>query len=83
MRICASHWGIGRGSLLTPLYDVELELVPPMGVNAPRHSWTPRIGLIRDWYLPFAVLLGQLGWFDTFATTIDSTHTTVDIPDEG
>jgi hypothetical protein len=36
----------------------------------------------RDhWRFPFAVLLGQRGWFDRFPTTIDATHTTVHLVD--
>ena len=42
--------------------------------------WSLDLGARGRWRLPFAVPLGQRGWFDTFPTHIDATTSTVEIP---
>ena len=72
---------VGGGFARTPVFLVELELRPPVGVQQPNARWSLHLGARRRWRLPFAVLLGQRGWFDTFATRIDATTSTVELPD--
>jgi hypothetical protein len=60
-----------------PMYEVELSLRPPDGVEAVVVKWKLHLGGRPNWKLPFAVLFGQQGWFDRFPTTIDRIQTTV------
>ena len=64
----------------TPVFRVELGLRPPDDQSdQPAIEWTLELGARRGWRLPFAVLLGQRGWFDRFPTRLDATTSTVDI----
>ena len=67
--------GFGR----IPVYAVELLLKPPASSTEPPLPWTLHLGARTGWHLPFAVLLGQRGWFDQFPTTIDGHSTTVEL----
>lgn len=69
--------GLGAAFGRVPLYEVELELIPPVGVNGPAHRWTMLVGARPGWRLPFTILFGQRGWFDRFPTTIDADDITV------
>ena len=65
----------------TPVFRVELGLRPPDDQpDQPAIVWTLELGARPGWRLPFAVLLGQRGWFDNFATRIDATTSTVELP---
>jgi hypothetical protein len=66
----------GAGAL--PVYEVTLGLQPPADTDEPIVWWRLHLGARTNWRLPFAVLLGQSGWFDTFPTTIDATESVVD-----
>ena len=71
---------VGGGFERTPVFLVDLELRPPAGTHQPNARWRLHLGARRRWRLPFAVLLGQRGWFDTFPTRIDATNSTVELP---
>ena len=60
------------------VFEVSLELIAPAGDHTPIR-WTALVAGRPQWRLPFAVVLGQRGWFDQFPTTIDDTFTTVHI----
>lgn len=62
-----------------PVFAVTLWLHPPDD-NAAAVSWELPLVARRNWRLPFAVLLGQRGWFDRFPTLIDGTTCTVMVP---
>ena len=62
----------------TPVFEVRLCLQPPEPDGAPL-PWTLPLGARSGWKLPFAVLLGQRGWFDRFPTRIDATSSTVEV----
>ncbi len=61
-----------------PVFEVTLWLHPPApGEEAV--SWQLPLVARRSWRMPFAVLLGQRGWFDRFPTRIDGTTSTVEV----
>lgn len=70
---------VGGGFGRIPVYAVELLLKPPASSTEPPLAWTLHLGARTGWHLPFAVLLGQRGWFDQFPTTIDGHSTTVEL----
>jgi hypothetical protein len=70
---------VGGGFESTPVFEVELRLRPPGDGQAGSIPWRLELGARRRWRLPFAVLLGQRGWFDRFPTRIDATTSTVEI----
>jgi hypothetical protein len=61
-----------------PVFAVTLWLNPPAGSGA-AVSWNLPLVARRGWRLPFAVLLGQRGWFDRFPTRIDAMSCTVEV----
>lgn len=63
----------------TPILRVRLRLGSP-GDHTDVVSWSLDLGARSRWRLPFAVLLGQRGWFDTSPTRIDVTTSTVELP---
>lgn len=70
--------GVGGRYFPVPFFEVELALRPPTdGDESVR--WRLPLGARRSWRLPFAVLLGQRGWFDRFPTWIDFDTSTVDV----
>lgn len=71
--------GLGGRFARIPMFEVDLELVPPDEVDAPPLRWTSLVGARDGWRLPFTLLLGQRGWFDRFPTTINGTETTVQV----
>jgi hypothetical protein len=71
--------GLGGGFGSTAVYEVELELRPPKDVLIDAVRWRLHLAARPGWRLPFAILLGQRGWFDRFPTTIDGTQTSVNI----
>ncbi|TPW15514.1 MAG: hypothetical protein FD127_725 [Acidimicrobiaceae bacterium] len=71
---------VGGGFERTPVFLVDLELRPPAGIDQANARWSLHLGARRRWRLPFAVLLGQRGWFDSFPTRIDATSSTVELP---
>jgi len=69
---------IGGRSARAPVFAVTLWLHPPdPGERAV--SWRLPLMARRAWTFPFAVLLGQRGWFDRFPTRIDATSTVVEV----
>lgn len=60
-----------------PVFRVTLQLRSPEETV----SWELELGAKRRWLLPFAVLLGQRGWFDQFPTRIDARTSSVELPD--
>ena len=72
---------VAGGFQRTPEFQVELQLrSSSVGVDEPVR-WSLPLGARRGWRLPFAVLLGQRGWFDTFRTTIDAFASVVELPE--
>jgi len=71
---------VGGGFERTPVFRVELQLRSPDGADDQPLRWTLDLGARRRWRLPFDVLLGQRGWFDTFPTRIDGSISTVELP---
>jgi hypothetical protein len=72
--------GLGGSFSKMPVFEVALELRPPLGQSATEVvKWRLQLGARRGWRLPFTVLFGQRGWFDRFPTTIDATTTTIDL----
>lgn len=71
--------GLGAAFGHVPLYEIELELVPPVGLEAPAQRWTLLVGARPGWRLPFTILFGQRGWFDRFPTTIGPCEITVQL----
>jgi hypothetical protein len=71
--------GIGASSGRVPVFEVELNLMPPPGAQQAPQRWTLQLGVRAGWRLPFTILLGQRGWFDRFATTIDAKQTIVHV----
>lgn len=72
--------GLGASFGTVPVFHVRLKLRPPAGTNAGPFEWNLKLGARSNWRLPFAVLFGQQGWFDTFTTTIDADTTIVAVP---
>jgi hypothetical protein len=71
---------VGGGFEQTPVYNVELTLLPPTGdPTAEAVRWTVALGARRRWRLNFAVLFSQRGWFDRFPTRIDESTSQVEI----
>lgn len=70
---------IGRSTSPMPVYEVELNLLPPTSSTASPITWRLQLGARRNWHLPFTVLLGRRGWFDRFRTTIDGDTAVVEI----
>lgn len=70
---------VGGGFESTPVFDVELRLRAPADGQVEPVRWRLQLGARRRWRLPFAVLLGQRGWFDRFPTRIDRTTSTIEI----
>jgi len=71
--------GLGSGFGAVPIFGVELTLRPPSRVLDDPIVRRMHLGARGNWRLPFAVLLGQRGWFDRFPTTIDARSTTVQL----
>ena len=70
---------LGGGFESMPVFDVELRLRSPDDSEPESIPWRLELGARPRWRPPFAVLLGQRGWFDRFPTRIDATMSTVEI----
>lgn len=70
---------LGGGFESMPVFSVELRLRSPSDGEPPSVPWRIDLGARRRWRLPFAVLLGQRGWFDRFPTRVDGTTSTVEV----
>ena len=70
---------VGGGFELTPVFEVELRLRAPTDGQTDLIMWRLHLGARRRWRLPFAVLLGQRGWFDRFPTRIDGSTSTIEV----
>ncbi len=70
---------VGGGFERTLVFRVRLRLGSP-GDHTHGVSWSLDLGARSRWRLPFAVLLGQRGWFDSFPTRIDATTSIVELP---
>lgn len=70
---------VGGGFETTPVFEVELRLRAPSDGQAESIPWRLELGARRRSRLPFAVLLGQRGWFDRFPTRIDAATSAVEI----
>lgn len=70
---------VGGGFESTPVFEVELRLRAPIDGQTDSIPWRLQLGARRRWRLPFAVLLGQRGWFERFPTRIDATTSTIEI----
>jgi hypothetical protein len=70
---------VGGGFERIPVFRVRLGLRSPEPSEA-SVEWTLDLGARRRWRLPFAVLLGQRGWFDTYPTRIDAFASDVEVP---
>ena len=74
--------GVGGVFTRIAVFEVELELLPPLATVASAVKWRLHLGSRGNWRMPISVLLGQRGWFDQFPTTIDGMSTTVHLPDD-
>ncbi len=63
----------------TPVFRVRLRLRAPEPSER-TFEWSLELAARRRWRLPFAVLLGQRGWFDTFPTRLDASTSSVELP---
>jgi hypothetical protein len=72
--------GMGASFGRVPMFEMRVTLLSPHSVYDETVSWSLLVAARDHWHLPFAILLGQRGWFDRFPTTIDATHTTVHLP---
>jgi len=73
--------GIGGGFDRIPVFRVVLQLRSPGEEQTETLPWDLDLGARKRWRLPFAVLLGQRGWFDQFPTRIDARRSEVELPD--
>jgi hypothetical protein len=71
--------GLGASFGTVPVFQVNLTLRPPDGTDGEPFTWDLKLGARTNWRLPFAVLLGQQGWFDQFRTTIDANTMSVEL----
>lgn len=69
--------GMGAAFAQVPLFEIRLSLLPPEHLAELPITWSLLVAARGSWRFPFAVLLGQRGWFNRFPTTVDATHTTV------
>ena len=72
---------VGGGFEQIPMFSVTLQLRSPDEDPAETVSWKLDLGAKKRWPLPFAVLLGQRGWFDQFPTRIDARTSVVELSD--
>jgi hypothetical protein len=65
------HLGIGGDTRAVRFADVTLRLRPSEDAG-PDDSveWRTEVGFIEQWKPPWAVLLGQVGFFDNFTVTL-------------
>jgi hypothetical protein len=73
--------GLGATFGRVPVFEVGLQLVPPDDVDAAPRPWRLHVAARPIWRLPFTILFGQRGWFDTYTTTIGARDTLVHIDD--
>ena len=60
--------GLGSQFRRVPVFEIELRL---LGLTDEEPvAWRLPAAAHSAWRLPFEVLLGQRGWFDTFTTTL-------------
>lgn len=69
---------IGGQFARAPVFQVTMWLHPPSD-DGDAIAWQPPLLARRNWRLPFAVLLGQRGWFDRFPTRIDAATSTIEV----
>ncbi len=69
---------VGGQFARAPVFEVTLWLHPPTP-SEEAIAWQLQLVARRGWRLPFAVLLGQRGWFDRFPTRIDATTSVVEV----
>jgi hypothetical protein len=63
--------GIGGGARLVQPASVTIELYPELdSEGSPLTSWEAEVGFFKTWEPPWAILLGQVGFFDTFTVTM-------------
>lgn len=68
---------IGGGPREVSFHDVSIEMYADMNSDEVLHSWNVEIGFFRTWEPPWQVLLGQVGFFDTFTVTMNRSSTTL------
>ncbi len=63
--------GIGGGARLVRPAQVTIELYPRLDTDdPPLTTWDTEVGFFATWEPPWAVLLGQVGFFDKFTVTM-------------
>lgn len=63
--------GIGGGARLVRPAQVTIGLFPELDTeDPPLTSWEAEVGFFTKWEPPWAVLLGQVGFFDKFTVTM-------------
>jgi len=66
--------GIGGRTRTIRFTDVGLALVPPDPESFHRYEWRAEVGIIvSQWEPPWPILLGQVGFYDTFTVTMNRT----------
>jgi hypothetical protein len=69
---------VGGQFARAPVFEVTLWLRPPTS-DVEAISWQLPLMARSSWRMPFAVLLGQRGWFDRFPTRIDGATINVEV----
>lgn len=69
--------GVGGQSVEAVFADVELRLEPPTPHDVADIAWRTEVGFIDRWQAEFFLILGQIGFFDQFAVTMNRRLLTV------
>lgn len=62
--------GIAGENLRVTFGSATLGLVPPDDVDAETCTWDCEVGVVQGWRASWAVVLGQVGFFDRFTVTM-------------
>jgi hypothetical protein len=63
--------GVGGAWRTARFADIRLRLAPPDGAPDDVVEWTATVGFFTQWGPPWALLLGQVGFFDQFTVTMN------------
>ncbi|HEX2295046.1 MAG TPA: hypothetical protein VHN37_07020 [Actinomycetota bacterium] len=75
--------GIGGGPRLVRPARVTIELFPELDSDdPPLTAWDTEVGFFTRWDPPWAVLLGQVGFFDRFTVTMSRLAQALSIEDK-
>ena len=63
--------GVGGAWRTARFADIRLRLAAPGGAADDMVEWTASVGFFTHWDPPWALLLGQVGFFDKFTVTMN------------